>query len=242
MKKFKLILIITLILFLTGRVQAQKEGSIWINIITGLNSNWILNQNAYGNPEIEYSTTFGFTGGAGINYFFSDKYGFSASGLISKLGQNYSGVMKGDDADRKVKLTYVEVPLMFMKHIPYTQNPTWIAFGPDIMILVNAQQEFYRKSGTEDLPNPEGMKVGDIKERFNKTDVALSFSLNKLYSLDDSGKAMFLLAFNTSIGLTDINSVEWKIPNIHGEYKGSHNFYIGLKAGISFNASRDKKE
>ncbi len=222
------------------KVQAQKEGTLWVNLITGLNSTWILNQNAYGNPEIEYATSFGFTGGAGVSYYFSAQNGFSGSLLASKLGQNYSGVMKGDDADRKARLTYIEVPLVFMRNIPYTQNPTWVSFGPTIMLLIDAQQEFFRKSGTSDLPNPDGMKKGDMKERFNKTDVALSLALNKLYPLDDSGKSMFLLSFNTSLGLTDINSIEWKLPNMHDEYAPSRNFYIGIRAGLSFNASRDK--
>ncbi len=240
MKKYRIILVIIFMLLSIVKVQAQKEGSLWINLITGLNSTWIVNQNAYGNPEIEYSTTFGFTGGAGVSYYFSEKNGFSGSVLASKLGQNYSGVMKGDDADRKVKLTYIEVPLVFMRSIPYTQNPTWISFGPNIMLLIDAQQEFFRKSGTSDLTNPDGMKQGDVKERFNKTDVALSLALNKLYPLDDSGKSMFLLSFNTSFGLTDINSIEWKLPNMHDEYAASRNFYIGIKAGLSFNATRDK--
>ncbi len=240
MKKCILSLAIIFIFLLASKVQAQEEGTLWINAITGLNSNWIVYQNAYGNPELEYSTTFGFTGGIGASYFFSDQWGFSGSLSASKLGQNYSGVLREIDAERKVKLTYLEIPLQIMKHIPYTQNPTWIAFGPDIMILLTAQQEVFRKGGVEDLPNPIGMKKGDIRDRFNKTDVALSFSLNKLYKLSDSGNAMFLLSFNTAFGLTDINNIEWKIPQLDGTYTGSHNFYIGIKTGLMFKASRSK--
>lgn len=240
MKKYIVILATAFILLSAGKVQAQQEGSLWINLVTGFNSTWILNQNAYGNPELEYATTFGFTGGLGASYYFSKKWGFNATFIASKLGQNYSGVQSGADAERKVKLSYLEIPLLFMMHVNNAQNPTWFAFGPDIMILINAQQEYFRKDGGEELPNPEGMKVGDIRERFNPTDVALAISLNKMYRLDDSGKAMFLLSFNSSIGLTDINSVEWKIPNMSGEYGGSHNFYIGIKAGLSINTTKDK--
>jgi hypothetical protein len=239
MKKYILVFATIFIIIHTVKVQAQQEGSFWINALTGLNSTWILNQNAYGNPELEYSTTFGFTGGIGASYYFGDKWGFNPSVLVSKLGQNYSGVQKGVDTERKVKLSYVEVPLMFMMHLPYTQNPTWISFGPNIMILLNAQQETVRKGGFDNLPNPDGMKTGDVKERFNPTDVAISFALNKMFKIDYSGKAMFLLSFNTSLGLTDINSIEWRIPNIHGIYEGSRNFYIGIKAGLSFKVSKD---
>jgi hypothetical protein len=108
-------------------------------------------------------------------------------------------------------------------------------------VLLNAQQEYYRKGG-DPLPNPEGMKVGDIRERFNKTDVALNFAINKMYKMNSSDNVMFLLSFNTAIGLTDINSIEWKTPQIDGTYSGSHNFYIGIKAGLMFKASKEKKD
>jgi hypothetical protein len=51
---------------------------------------------------------------------------------------------------------------------------------------------------------------------------------------------MFVFSFNTSFGLTDINDIEWRIPQIDGTYTGSHNFYIGLKAGLMFKVSKDK--
>lgn len=240
MKKCILSLAALFVFLFASKVQAQQEGSLWINAITGLNSNWIVYQNSYGNPELEYATTFGFTGGMGVSYFFSDQWGVRGSLLASKLGQNYSGILKDIDTERKVKLSYLEIPVQFMKHIPYAQNPTWISFGPDIMVLFNAQQEVFRKGGIDDLPNPIGMKKGDIRERFNKTDVALSFSLNKMYELNESGNAMFLLSFNTAFGLTDINNIEWKIPQLDGTYTGSHNFYIGIRAELMFKASRSK--
>jgi len=239
MKKIILSLPVFLLLFYT--VNAQKESTTWLTLVTGLNSNWIVYQNAYGNPELEYSTTFGFNGGLGFNYFISDTWGFSGTLLATKMGQNYAGVQSGGDADRKVNLSYLEIPLVLMKHIPYNNNPTWITFGPDILVLMKAEQE-YRRVGGVPLPNPEGMKVGDIRERFNPTDVALTFSYNKMYPLDTKNSAMFLLTFNTAFGLTDINDIEWKIPQLDGTYTGSHNFYIGIKAGLMFNLSKDKSK
>lgn len=239
MKKDILKAAIVIMLLHVVTANAQQVNSKWINVVTGLNSNWIVYQNAYGNPEIEYSTTFGFTGGVGMSYFISEKWGASFSVLATKMGQNYSGVQSGGDAERKVKLSYLELPLLFMAHIKNMPNPTWISFGPDIMVLLNAQQE-YRRTGGEPLPNPDGMKIGDIRERFNPTDVALQLSLNKMYELNDTDNVMFLFSINTAFGLTDINSIEWKTPQRDGTYSGSHNFYIGIKAGLMFKASRDK--
>jgi len=245
MKKFVRSLVTVLILLTALTLNAQEANSKWLSAMGGLNSNWIVYQNAYGNPEIEYSTTFGLTGGMGLNYFLNDIWGVSASLFGSKLGQNYAGVQSGGDAERKVKLTYLEIPFVIMKKIPYASNPTWITFGPDIMVLMNAQQEYLRTGGTE-LPNPYGpdgsetMKTGDVRNRFNSTDVALTFALNKMFEIQGTNDAMFVFSFNTSFGLTDINDIEWRIPQLDGTYTGSHNFYIGLKAGLMFKVSKDK--
>lgn len=239
MRKYLYCVVIVSMILPAVVVQAQQENSKWINAVTGLNSSWIIYQNAYGNPEIEYSTTFGFTGGMGMTYFISNQWGVNASLLATKMGQNYSGVQSGGDAERKVKLNYVEIPLLIMRHISNAPNPTWVALGPDIMILTKAQQEYFRKGG-EELTNPDGMKSGDIRERFNPTDVALNFSVNKMYELNDTDKVMFLFTINGAFGLTDINSIEWKIPQRDGTYTGSHNFYLGVKVGLMFKASRDK--
>lgn len=247
MKKYILGIATLLTLSFAIKASGQEANSKWINVITGLNSSWIIYQNAYGNPEIEYSTTFGFSGGMGMSYFISDQWGASVALMATKGGQSYSGVQSGGDAERKVHLSYLEIPLTLMKRIDVSNSdkPTWISFGPDILFLLKAQQEYTRKGG-DPLPNPIGpdgsntMKVGDIRNRFNTTDVALNFAVNKMYKLSDTDNVMFLLSFNTAIGLTDINNIEWKIPQVDGTYSGSHNFYIGVKVGLMFKASKEK--
>lgn len=237
MKKIKFIYIVVFILLFSVAMQAQQTRSVWLNAITGVNSNWILNQNAYGNPEFEYATSFGLTGGLGVTYFKHKHLGLNGSILLTQMGQNYRGEQGGGDADRKVKLTYLEVPLFFMKDIPSALYPTWISYGPHILILANARQEYSREGGRP-LPFPEGMIDGNVKERYKPVDFALSVSVNRMYVLDYLRKTMFLFSVNTLVGLTDINSTDWQLPNMHNEYAGSHNFYIGVKAGIMFKVKR----
>jgi len=237
MKKYKLSLAIVFLIFFAVNVNAQQKKSIWVNVVAGMNSTWILNQNAYGNPEIEYSPSFGLNGGVGVSYFHNRDLGFNGSVMVSQLGQNYSGYQAGGVAERKVKLTYLEVPLMIMKGIHGMQYPTWIAFGPDILILLNAKQDYTRDGGSP-LPNPDGMLVKDTKERFSKADVALNFSLNRMYTINYSRKMLLLFSLNSAVGLTDINKSTWQIPNSHDTYGKSHNFYIGMKIGIMYNVKR----
>jgi hypothetical protein len=219
------------------KVQAQQVGSVWVNALAGGNNTWILNQNAYGNQEIEYAPAFGFTGGVGMSYFHNRNWGFNGSFLASQLGQNYAGYQGGAEATRKIKLTYLEVPLLIMRNIPEMLYPTWISFGPDIMLLLDAKQDYSRDGGSP-LPNPDAMLSSEAKERFNTVDVAVNLSLNRMYTLDYFQKLMFLISVNSTVGLTDINKSSWQIPNTHSYYGKSHNFYIGVKVGIMYKVGR----
>jgi hypothetical protein len=234
MKKTFVYLSILVTILLSEHLKAQKVGSLWIHALAGLNSNWILSQNAYGNPEMEYSTTFGPNGGGGVDYFFSKQYGFNGSVYLSKLGQNYKGILREVDADRRVKLTYVEVPLLLMLRLTPDSHPFWFSAGPDIMILAKAKQKFTRRGGLP-LEN-EYLEDTDITDRFNPIDIALNFNANKMFLLKNTDSRMLVVTLNSAIGLTDINSKEWQLEQMDGTYKGSHNFYIGFKVGLMFNA------
>ena len=223
---------------LSFNLEAQQLNSFWLNGITGFNGNLILNQNAYGNPEMAYSPSSGFTGGIGASYFISNKWATNGSVLLSKLGQNYSGEQAGAKAERKVKLNYIEVPFLFMRKISFMKYPTWISAGPDFMMLIKAKHEYSREDGGYSLPNPDGMAEGDITERFKPLDIALNFSLTRMYDLNYYKSIMLLVSANSSFGLLDINSAEWQMPNTQNIYAASHNFYIGIKVGLMFKAAR----
>jgi len=217
---------------------AQNEKSLWFDVKVGLNSSWILNQNAYTNREMGYGSTFTPSMGIGASYFMNEDWGVNVSPGYIRLGQNYNEDLSLGSATRQLKLSYIQVPLLLMYKIPMTSNPTWLAFGPDLMFLSSASQEF-TKTGDYLLNNPADMAPGDIKERFKPFDLALNFSVNKMYPLRSTDKMMFLVSFNTALGLTDINSKDWQKPNVHNEYKGSHNFYMGINVGLMFNTSKD---
>lgn len=241
MKKFLLCLATLLLLLHATNLFAQERKSKWIQIIGGINLPLLVYQNAYGNPEFEYFPTLGLTGGAGMTYFINTEWGLNGSVLVTKSGQNYKGVQSGGDAERKVKLMYLEVPFFAMKKVINRKSPVWLSFGPDFFYLLTAGQEYHRTGGNP-LPHPEGMTEGDVKERYNPIDVSLNIAASQFYSLNKLNKAnskMMVLSLNSSWGLTDINSDEWKTPQPDGTYNGSHNFYLGIKVGIMFNTVRE---
>jgi len=231
MKKLLVHFAILSILLHTVSSQAQKRNTKWINIVGGINSPLIIFQNAYGNAEFEYFPTIGLTGGVGVSYFKSTEWAFSGSVLATKNGQNYKGVQSSGDAERKVKLYYIEVPILVMKNLFNLKKPVWLSFGPDIFYLLKATQE-YQRSGGDPLPHPEGMAEGDIKERFNPFDVSINLAFSQFYKLHKSEKNMWYISANSSFGLTDINSDDWKTPQTDGSYNGSHNIYLGIKVGL----------
>ncbi|MEI6748207.1 MAG: outer membrane beta-barrel protein [Bacteroidota bacterium] len=238
MKKIKLALLSLITLMLSSGLQAQQEKSLWLDVRAGINTSLILNQNAYGNGELDYITTLGFTAGPGASYFLTDLWGINASFTWAKIGQNYSGMQNSGDATRKVKLNYIEVPLLAMRKIHGTKQPTWVAFGPEFMFLSSAKQDYHRDNDLSPLPNPIDLKEGitDVKKYYKPVDVALNLSLNKMYDLYENSKLRLLITANMAIGLTDINSKQYQIPNMHDKYAGSHNFYIGIKAGLMYRA------
>jgi len=236
MKKF-ILLLFFLICVLLPDTKAQEAKSLWIDMRAGINTSFIINQNAYGNGELDYATTFGFTAGAGAGYFLSDKWGVTTSLTWAKIGQNYSGTQSSGDATRKVRLNYIELPFMAMRKTEASQRPTWIAFGPELMFLTGAKQDYHRENGGT-LPKGENMVEGitDIKDRYKPVDVALNLSLNKIYDIYENRKLRMLVSANMAIGLTDINSRDWHTPNLKNKYSGSHNFYIGIKVAVMYRA------
>ena len=232
-KTLPILTILTCALTFSG--QAQRTKTLWLDVRTGLNSNFIVNQNAYGNGEQAYTTTLGLTTGLGATYFLSYNWGANVSVNWTKLGQKYSGLQSSGEAIRKIKLNYVEIPLLAMHRIGRPTKLTWIAFGPDILILANAKQEYERVNGSP-LPFPENMVEGTtiIKDRFKPVDVALYVSLNKIYDIFQNRDFRLMISANMALGLTDINSKIWQTPNMHGKYAGSHNLSMGIKAALMY--------
>jgi hypothetical protein len=233
----KSLFFVLLILLVSFSSMAQPARSLWLDARAGLNTSFIVNQNAYGNGELDYATTFGFTAGPGASYFLSDKWGVNTSIIWAKIGQNYSGLQSSGNAKRKVMINYLELPLLAMRRIVKAKQPTWIAFGPELLLLTSAKQDYNREDGGP-LPNKNSMVEGitNIKDRFNPVDLALNITLSKIYDIYTNSKFRLLVSANLAYGLTDINSKNWHTPNLQNKYAGSHNFYVGIKIGLMYKA------
>lgn len=120
-------------------------------------------------------------------------------------------------------------------------HQTWLSAGPQLMILISAQQDFNREGGRV-LPNPGLLINGntDVINRFNPVDVMLNFEVTRVFAFwatiiphyKPAGKLMWSASLDGAIGLTDINQKAYQLENTHNVYGGSHNFYIGMKIGL----------
>ena len=209
----------------------------------GANSTWILNQNMYGNPELNYNLKFGFSDVVSYKYFIN-KYGYSIGLGLGNLGQKYSGTMVGADAKFRQSLTYLEVPVMGMYRLGDNNQQTWISFGPQLMYLVSAQQDFQRENG-QLIPEPEMLSPGstDVINRFNIFDIMLAVETAHIFAskftnvkpFNSDHKTMWTFSLKGAIGLTDINSQEFRVSITRNLFTGSHNFYLGVNIGYLFN-------
>jgi hypothetical protein len=237
MKRLTNLLVTASFLLLTSlSSEAQTFKSTWLTTNIGLNSNWIINQNAYGNQEMDYSTTFGLNANIGVNYFMDNKYGISTGIAYGNLGQNYGGEQGGAIASRKVHLNYIQVPVLMIRQLCDYESPCWISFGPQIMFLTSASQKYEREEGNP-LKHPEYLPEGkeDVTKWYKPADLMLNFGYTKAYIIRTNDKVRMTWSINTAYGLLDINAKDYQLENIHGVYKSSHNFYIGAQFGFMFN-------
>lgn len=221
----------------------QKNNTSWIKADFGANNTWILNQNMYGNPELPYTVTIGYAGELSYQHFFNE-YGYSVGLGIADLGQNYEGEMAGANAQRKVNLTYLELPVMGLYNLGGKRQQIWLSAGPQLMFLLSAKQNFSR-TGERVIPDPELLSQGtvDVSNRFKPVDIMLAFRVTNFFPIKlhnvipyrPSENFMWSLSLDGAFGLSDINQKQYQISNIHNVYSGSHNFYLGIRIGIMSN-------
>jgi len=237
MKNLVFLLLFAGILVFTNRVNSQPSNSTWLTSSVGLNSTWLMNQNSYGNPEMDYGTKFGLSGSIGLNHYLDSKYGLSTGIGFGNFGQSYMGEQKGAKASRKVNLNYIMVPLIGMKQLCDPHHPCWLTFGPQIMILTSAKQKYSRENAEEPLPYPEYLPEGvkDVTKWYKPVDVMLNVGFTNLYYLRTNDDMRLMLSFNAALGLFDINSKDYQLSTKGEAYKGSRNFYMGVNLGLMFN-------
>jgi hypothetical protein len=219
---------------------SQRGGSFYLEPSVAFTSRWIANQAIYGNGELPYVTSFGPYGGFRTYYFSSSDVGFNYGIGYRRMGQNYEGDEKGANAIRKLKLDYVQIPLLGMFALADREYPTWFSIGPQVCFLAKASQYFTRESGGESLSNPAYLPEGDtnVYQWFKPFDLMIVMEFNKMFRFSRAPRLTVNYTLESGFGLLDINDEAYRIPNYRKIYGPSHNMYFGFRVGIMYRAVR----
>ena len=144
----------------------------------------------------------------------------------------YSGTFAYVNVQRVIKFTYIQLPFFakFQTHLGDIAN-YYIMAGPQINI---------RQSGSENISvnyypyTYPGQLTPD--QRFQKLDYGLA--LNTGVDIFANDWIYFNIGLESFIALNDLNgstlkNLGWYDKN-HVSYQQSHNFYLGLNAGVHF--------
>jgi hypothetical protein len=236
MKKLLSALFIAVMMF-TGSLMAQKQ--LYFGLAgTGLGS-FITNQNNYGLPfEMDYTLTFGGSGNVNIGFDFNNNIGIKTEIGYAKLGQNYNDTYNDTVYTRKIKLNYLQIPLLFKYRVGSDVVKFYAMAGPQFNILLLASQKYLKNESNFDETVPGNWTkptlIGEstITDRYNSLDI-----LGRLDAGVDIVLAtnLFLnVGFTVAYGFMDINATDWQMNDKTGSYDPSHNIYGGINFGINY--------
>lgn len=215
-------------------VTAQKAKKFEVGFQGGYGSQWIINQNNYGLPEMDYDYHWG--GGWNIQggYNFTEDMGvFTEVGMLQQ-GQKYKDTWENNaDVKRNIDMKYLNIPVFF-KYTAGTGNVRFrVLVGPQFCLLQKAEQQYtINDVNVSDIPyyqeyemsNGKVINVGqeDITERYNSLDIAAVIDLGAdFFVMKDM---LYISAgIRMSYGLTDINASDYEVKNFDGNYDPSHN-------------------
>ena len=236
------LLILSGILFLSIASIAQKGHELIIGAGGSISSVWIMNQNFYGEPELNYAPKVGYGGSFNMGYNFTENLSIMAELLYSKQGQKYEDkqVMEGMkyDAERDITLSYLHIPLFFKYAFGTSATKFRFLLGPQFSKLLDATQTYTRGGNTlgTEAVNLEGKTfktdAANIKERFIDNDIAIVLDVGADIHLSD--KFFISPGFRMNYGFKDINSEAYRMNDLDGEYSPSHNVTAGLFISINY--------
>jgi len=235
-------IIISVLLISSISLRAQKGKELVIGANAALTGVVIMNQNFYGEPEVDYAPKMGYAASFNLGYNFSESLGIMGEVQYSLQGQKYEGKQSfgGNtyEVARDIDLRYLNIPLFFK----FASGDKLVRFrfliGPQVGILLDATQEYTRngiKIGTSatDLDGNEFITdANDIKDRFDKYDFGIAGDVGADFHVSD---VLCLTAgLRGNYGFRDINARAYRIDDLDGEYTPSHNVWGGLYIGILY--------
>jgi len=252
--KRSLLIVVCLVLFFSVNLHAQKGKEIILGVGGAGTSTWILNQNFYGEPEIEYAPKYGYAGSLNFGYNITEHIAILTELQLSLQGQKYYDDEKGQVwdgnnfpvVDRDISLYYLNIPVFF-KYMFGTQTTQFrVLIGPQFGILTDAEQEYLRTDtpGNTDLrristyvddvfENNFDVTEPDINDRIESLDVGIALDIGADISLSE--KFYISAGLRLNYGFMDINTETYRLDNYKQEpYEPSNNVWGGFYLSINY--------
>lgn len=240
----KLMLFFISLVFLSVATNAQKGKEIILGVGGAVTNTWIVNQNFYGEPEVDYAPKVGYAASLNLGYNFTGNIAMLTELQYSHQGQKYEGEQHWsgndfEDVTRDIKLYYLNIPVFFKYAFGKDLTKFRFMIGPQFGILMNAEQEYLRdgiKQPTTayDLNNNPFITTETvIKDRYENLDIGVAIDIGTDITLSDLFYINAGIRFN--YGLKDINAEPYQLDNYQQEpYELSNNLWGGLYIGINY--------
>lgn len=243
----KQILFIVLSFLLVNTTQAQVTSISSINVGGGLfaGPSLIAEQNNYGASELTYVPTLSYSGGVLVNVNWYENLGIQIEGNYAFQAQKYFDLQSGKETHKNLMLNYIQIPVLFKYtftdySISKAAPDLFFLVGPQFSFLQNAKLEYFREGNPigfteyhENVGNPLRSRLPEYTsdiDLFNNFDFTITSSFGAQFELSD----YLILAAESRLnwGISDINSREWRFPDLRNNYTASHNYAWGLKVSL----------
>ena len=242
---------ILILLFLLGFsiANAQKGKELILGAGGAFTGVFIMNQNFYGEPEVNYAPKMGYAANFNIGYNFDGYAGIMAEVQYSLQGQKYNDKqsMNGTkyEVDRNISLAYLNFPLFFKYAFGEENTRFRFMVGPQLGLLLDASQIYDRTptvnygTGPNDFEIPTNLdgeqfipNAKEITDRFEKLDYSVALAVGADFHL--SKQWLLSAGFRMNYGFTDINAPAYRMKDLDNEYKPSHNVWGGIYVSINY--------
>jgi hypothetical protein len=241
MKKHALILSIVFLLVYSQSF-SQKGKELIFGLGGAVTSVWIMNQNFYGEPEVDYAPKMGYAASLNLGYNFTENISAITELQYSSQGQKYEGkqTMDGNkyDVKRDIDLRYFNIPVYFKYAFGTSDVKFRVLAGPQIGILLEATQNYTRdgiKQG-DPLYNLDGEEfmphAGNITDRYENIDIGISADIGADIHFSD----LFYVSagLRGNYGFKDINAPAYRLQDLDQEYSPSQNAWGGIYFSINY--------
>lgn len=208
-------LLVSIVLVATA-MTLNAQSAFKVGLGGAFNSTWLINQNVSdADDELDVAISWGGNFGLNLQYYFNENVGLSLGVMRSGHNQRYTSEVGDETFESKVKLRYIDVPLML--RLGGNEKGAYFEFGPQFSFLGKATEEY------DDVPSIPGFDFDDeidVEEGYKS--VTVGFLLG--FGVDIKAGDSFTISTGLRLGY---------LGNVTKEYGSPEELYESDADGIA---------